>query len=173
MVKISIILGDITKIKADAIINASGKHFGSVVGSGVDGAIFNNAGSELRKEAREVQSKQCPNGLEIGQAVITKGYNLPAKFIIHTLGPRYYSENINLLKNCYINCLRLAEEKNCSSIAFPAISTGAYGCPIEKSTEIVKEVLDNFKSEIIQEVILVLWKKEDYEVYKKYFQINL
>jgi len=165
--KIHIVLGDITRIKADVIVNASGKHFGSAIGSGVDGAIFNKAGPELQKEAREVMSKQCPNGLEVGQVVITKGYNLPAKFIIHTVGPRVYCEDFNKLKDCYINSLKLAETNNCKSIAFPAISTGAYGCSIERSAEIVKEVLDNFRSNIIKKIILVLWTKEDYNVYIK------
>ena len=163
--KITIIKGDITKIKADAIVNAAGVGFGNAIGGGVAGAIRRAAGLELVKECRQLSKDKYPNGLPTGEAVITKAYNLPAKIIIHTVGPRYYSEDINLLKNCYVNCLNLAEENNCESIAFPAISTGAFGCPIEKSAEIVKEILENFKSEIIKEVILVLFDEGDLGVY--------
>jgi O-acetyl-ADP-ribose deacetylase (regulator of RNase III) len=167
--KVSIIRGDITKIEADAIVNASGKHFGSAIGSGVDGAIFRSAGPELIIEAREIMRTQCPNGLDVGQAVLTKAYNLSAKFIIHTVGPRCYSEDAEKLRDCYLNCLKLAEMNSCKSIVFPAISTGAYGCSTEKSAEIVRSVLDGYKSEKIQEIILVLFDEKDYNVYKKAF----
>ncbi|MBI2629848.1 macro domain-containing protein [Candidatus Pacearchaeota archaeon] len=146
--KLTIIKGNITKVKADAIVNAA--HHTLMGGGGVDGAIHKAAGKELLEEYIKLRGEKLPDGLGTGEAIVTKAYNLPAKFIIHTVGPRYYSENINLLENCYINCLKLAEENNCESIAFPAISTGAYGCPIEKSAEIVKKVLNNFKSKIIK-----------------------
>jgi O-acetyl-ADP-ribose deacetylase (regulator of RNase III) len=161
--KISILQGDLTKVKADAIVNAA--HHTLMGGGGVDGAIHKNAGSELIEECIKLRNDKLPNGLRTGEAVATKAYNLPAKIIIHTVGPRYYSDNLDLLKNCYINSLKLAEDNGCKSIAFPAIATGAYGTPIEKSAEIVKEVLDNYKSNIIKEVILVLFDKEDFEVY--------
>jgi O-acetyl-ADP-ribose deacetylase (regulator of RNase III) len=161
--KISIIQGDITNVKADAIVNAA--HHTLMGGGGVDGSIHKNAGSELIEECIKLRNDKLPNGLATGEAVATKAYNLPAKIIIHTVGPRYYSDNLDLLKNCYINSLKLAEDNSCNSIAFPAIATGAYGTPIEKSAEIVKEVLENYKSNIIEEVILVLFDKEDFEVY--------
>ena len=163
--KISIVKGDITKIKADAIVNAANS--GMLGGGGVDGAIRRAAGPGLQEECVRLRKETIPNGLETGKAIMTKAYNFPAKIIIHTVGPRYYSGDINLLKNCYTNCLKLAEENNCESIAFPVISTGAYGCPIEKSAEIVSEVLEKFKSDIIKEIILVLFNEEDYEMYKK------
>ena len=165
--KLTIIQGNITKVKADAIVNAA--HHTLMGGGGVDGAIHKNAGSALIEECIRLRNDKLPNGLATGEAVPTKAYNLPARIIIHTVGPRYYSDNLDLLKNCYINSLKLAEDNGCKSIAFPAISTGAYGTPIEKSVEIVKEVLDNYNSEIIEEIILVLFKKEDFEVYKKEF----
>jgi len=167
MVNIQLILGDITKIKADAIVNAAGVGFGNAIGGGVAGAIRRAAGDGLVKECQQLTKEKYPNGLPTGEAVVTKAYNLPAKFIIHTVGPRYYKEDISLLKKCYLDCLKLAEENKCASIAFPAISTGAYGCPIEKSAEIVKEVLNNFKSEIVQEIKLVLYGQENFEVYSK------
>jgi O-acetyl-ADP-ribose deacetylase (regulator of RNase III) len=163
-VKITIIQGDITKIKADAIVNAANK---TLLGcGGVDGAIHRTAGKELFKECLQIRKEKYPNGLPIGEAVATKAYNLPAKIIIHTVGPRYSSENLNLLKNCYINSLKIAEENKCKTIAFPSISTGAYGAPIEKTVKIVKEVLNNYNSKIIKEVILVLYCEEDYKIYK-------
>jgi len=161
--KITILKGDITKVKADAIVNAANS--GMLGGGGVDGAIRRAAGPGLQEECVKLRKDTIPNGLETGKTIITKAYNLPAKIIIHTVGPRYYSGNIDLLKECYSNCLKLAKENKCESIAFPAISTGAYGCPIEKSAEIVSEVLDNFKSEIIKEIILVLFDENDFNVY--------
>jgi len=163
--KITILQGDITKIKADAIVNAAGVGFGNAIGGGVAGAIRRVAGDELVEECQQLTKEKYPHGLPTGEAVATKAYNLSANLIIHTVGPRYYKEDVNLLKNCYVNCLKVAEENNCKSIAFPAISTGAYGCPIEKSAEIVKEILDGFRSNVIQEIKLVLYKKEDYNVY--------
>jgi len=168
--KIIILQGDITKVKADAIVNAA--HNTLMGGGGVDGAIHKNAGNELIEECIKLRNDKLPNGLATGEAVATKAYNLPAKIIIHTVGPRYYSDNLDLLKNCYINSLKLAEDNSCNSIAFPAIATGAYGTPIEKSAEIVKEVLDNYKSNIIEEVILVLFDKEDFEVYNRIIKNN-
>ena len=161
--KITILRGDITKVKADAIVNAA--NYTLLGGGGVDGAIHRAAGPGLQEECVKLRKEAIPNGLETGNAVATKAYNLPAKIIVHTVGPKYYSGDISLLRNCYVNCLKLAEEKGCESIAFPAISTGAYGCPIEKSAETVSKVLGNFKSEIIKEIILVLFDEEDFKVY--------
>ena len=163
--KISIIKGDITQVKADAIVNAANS--GMLGGGGVDGAIRRAAGPGLQEECIKLRKETIPNGLETGKAIVTKAYNLSAKIIIHTVGPRYYSGDIGLLKNCYTNCLKLAEENDCGSIAFPAISTGAYGCPIEKSAEIVSKVLAKFQSNVIKEIILVLFDQEDFEVYNK------
>ena len=167
--KISIVKGDITKIKVDAIVNAANS--GMLGGGGVDGAIRRAAGLGLQDECVKLRKETIPNGLETGKAIVTKAYNLPAKIIIHTVGPRYYSGNINLLKDCYINSLKLAEENNCESIVFPAISTGAYGCPIEKSAEIVKEILVNYQSNVIKEIILVLFDEEDFKIYHKTFGV--
>jgi len=167
MTKIKIVLGDITKLKVDAIVNAAGVGFGNAIGGGVAGAIRRAAGEGLVKECQRIRKEKYPEGLPTGKAVITKAYDLPAKFIVHTVGPRYYSEDKNLLKNCYINSLKLAEENSCKSIAFPAISTGAYGMPLEESAKIVKEILKNYNSNIIEEIILVLYDPKDLEVYKK------
>ncbi len=166
--KISIIQGDITKIKVDAIVNAANS--GMLMGGGVDGAIRRAAGKSLQEECVKLRREKIPEGLKTGEAILTKAYNLTAKIIIHTVGPRCYSQDINLLEKCYVNCLRLAEENNCETIAFPAISTGAYGCSIEKSAEIVKRVLNNYKSKGIREVRLVLFSEDDFGVYERVFE---
>lgn len=165
--RISIVQGDITTIAADAIVNAANPNL--MGGSGVDGAIHKAAGPELDTACREIIDKSYPHGLTVGAAVATRAYNLPARIIIHTVGPIYGRQDINLLMSCYRNSLRLAEENRCRTIAFPAISTGAYGVPMKRSAEIVKRILQFFKSELIEEIILVLYSKGDYETYKEVF----
>jgi len=165
--QIQIIKGDITKLKADAIINAANSSL--LGGGGVDGAIHNAAGIGLIEECKRIRDEKFPSGLPTGQAVITKAYGLFSKFVIHTVGPVYNRDDINLLRNCYLNCLRLAEEYGCKSVLFPAISTGVYGVPIEISAKLVKDVLDKFESSIIDEIGLVLHNEPEYQVYRKYF----
>lgn len=162
--KLEILQGDITKISADAIVNAANKTL--LGGGGVDGAIHRAAGPELLAECKML------GGCETGEAKITKGYNLPAKFVIHTVGPVWYGGNNNeddLLANCYKNSLKLAIENNCKSIAFPAISTGVYRFPFERATKIaiktVKEFLKNYAE--IEKVIFVCFSKEDFEKYNE------
>jgi len=165
--KISIIQGDITSVAADAIVNAANSSL--LCSGGIDGAINRAAGPELETACREIIDKNFPHGLPPGQAVATKAYNLKAKIIIHTVGPIYGRQDINLLMNCYRNSLKLAEENRCRTIAFPAISTGAYGVPTQKSAEIVKRVLQFFKSQVVEEILLVLYSKNDYDTYKEVF----
>ena len=162
--KVSIINGDITKVKADVIVNAANHSL--LGGGGVDGVIHRAAGPQLLKECKEL------NGCETGEAKMTKAYNLNAKIIIHTVGPIYEKDDINLLKKCYVNSLRIAEINLYKTIAFPAISTGVYGVPIEESAKIVKEVLDSYKTIDSMEVILVLFSKSDFEAYKKEFGVK-
>jgi O-acetyl-ADP-ribose deacetylase (regulator of RNase III) len=161
---IDLILGDITKIKADAIVNAANETL--LGGGGVDGAIHKAAGPLLLQECKTL------GGAYPGDAKITHGYNLPAKWVIHTVGPRYKGkkEDEEILKRCYENSLCIARSYHLYSIAFPSISTGAFGYPIEKAAPIaintVKEFLEK-RDYLGMRVIFVLHSKRDFEVYKK------
>jgi len=166
--EIKIIKGDITKVKVDAIVNATNKTL--LGGGGVDGAIHRAAGPELLEECKKL------GGCETGEAKITRGYNLPAKYVIHTVGPIWqggeYNEEENLA-SCYKNSLKLAVENNIKSIAFPSISTGAYGFPIEKAAPIALREVKNFleKNRAIEQVIFVLFSETDFQIYQNLARI--
>jgi O-acetyl-ADP-ribose deacetylase (regulator of RNase III) len=160
--RIEIIEGDITKLKVDAIVNAANTSL--LGGGGVDGAIHRAAGPELLDECRQL------NGCPTGEAKITKGYKLPACWVIHTVGPRWHGGQRNeeeLLANCYRNSMTLAEKHRLRSIAFPSISTGAYGFPIERASRIalteIQKFLDGNTS--VETVIAICFGKQDYQVY--------
>ncbi|HOI28196.1 MAG TPA: O-acetyl-ADP-ribose deacetylase [Melioribacteraceae bacterium] len=163
MGNIEIILGDITELKVDAIVNAANRTL--LGGGGVDGAIHRAAGKELLDECRVL------GGCETGLAKITGGYNLPARFVIHTVGPVWQGGNKNedkLLEDCYRNSLQLAVEKGIKSIAFPAISTGSYSFPIERATKIAIRCVKNFltNNDSIEKVIFVCFSSNDYRFYE-------
>ncbi len=137
--RIEIVHGDITKLKVDAIVNAANSSL--LGGGGVDGAIHRAAGHELLEYCKKL------NGCPTGEAKISPGFKLPAKFVIHTVGPVWHSGNHNeenFLAGCYKNSLRLAVENKIKTIAFPAISTGVYGYPIEAASETAIKVVREF-----------------------------
>jgi len=164
---LEVIQGDITKLNVDAIVNAANKSL--LGGGGVDGAIHRAAGQGLLEECRTL------NGCETGQAKVTGAHQLPCKYIIHTVGPVWKGGQNNeegLLRNCYVNCMQLADKKNVVSIAFPNISTGVYGFPKQKAAEIaiaaVQQELD--KSINVKQVTFVTFDEENYNLYTALLQ---
>ena len=162
--KISVKKGDITKEKADAIVNAANPAL--LGGGGVDGAIHRAAGPGLLEECRKL------GGCRHGEARITKGYNLPAEFVIHTPGPVYKDGKhgeADTLRSSYKNSMKLAKNNNLKSIVFPAISTGVYGFPKKEGAEIaIKTVVDFMLNEnYLIEVTFIQFDNENYEIYNK------
>lgn len=170
--RISIIQGDITKLEVDAIVNAANSSL--MGGGGVDGAIHRAGGPIILSECREIVDRQ---GLcTTGEAVITSGGNLPAKFVIHTVGPVWnggYNNEVQLLENAYLNSMKLAIENSIKTIAFPNISTGVYGFPKDKAAEIAVKVVTKFLSENdqIRQVYFVCFDQENYELYRQFNSI--
>src|SRR5690625_4366657 len=168
--KISLVQGDITKQKVDAIVNAANESL--LGGGGVDGAIHRAAGPELLEECRKL------NGCPTGEAKITNGYKLPAKYVIHTVGPIWRggdNDEDRLLANCYKNSLKLASDNNIKSIAFPSISTGVYGYPIELASRIALTEIQNFikSTKEIEKVVIVCFDEEDFQTYQEaYKELN-
>lgn len=161
-----IILGDITKEAADAIVNAANTSL--LGGGGVDGAIHRAAGPELLAECLML------HGCKTGQAKITKGYRLPSKYVIHTPGPVWTGgrkDEEQLLQSCYENCLKLAAENGCRSVAFPSISTGVYRFPLKKASGIaVRTILEFLKIHPDMEIRMVCFDMETLGYYERALQ---
>ena len=163
--RVAVVKGDITRLEVDAIVNAANPSL--LGGGGVDGAIHRRAGAELRGECRTL------GGCETGQAKITKGYRLPARYVIHTVGPVWHGGHHNepeLLASCYKQCLALAGEHAIASIAFPSISTGVYGYPMKEAAEIaVREVRRHLERDDtpVQSVVFVVFGKAAFDTYSR------
>jgi O-acetyl-ADP-ribose deacetylase (regulator of RNase III) len=161
--KLKAILGDITKLKVDAIVNAAQSSL--VRGGGVDGAIHQAAGRELQEECLTL------NGCETGDAKTTKAYGLPAKYVIHTVGPVWRPRHLDgteeeLLASCYRRSLEVADQLGIKSIAFPAISTGIYGFPKELAAKIAVAVSTSFTGNV-ESIFFVCFDDETYTIYDR------
>ena len=165
--QISILKGDITQIAVDAIINAANTSL--LGGGGVDGAIHRRGGAAILAECQKIRAKQ--GGCAVGEAVITTAGNLPAKYVIHTVGPTWFNGEKNepiLLENAYRNSFKLADHLGLKTIAFPNISTGIYRFPKQLAAQIaVKVINDELKqSQSVQEVVFVCFDDENFNIYQ-------
>lgn len=163
---IELIKADITKISVDAIVNAANSSL--LGGGGVDGAIHRAGGKRILDECIAIRNRQ--GKCKTGEAVVTSAGNLPAKYVIHTVGPIWNNDEekcTKLLANCYKNSLKLAESLSVKTISFPNISTGVYRFPKDLAAKIAIQEVKNFESEIIEKVTLVCFDEENEEIYKQ------
>ncbi|ADJ28210.1 O-acetyl-ADP-ribose deacetylase [Nitrosococcus watsonii] len=165
--RITIMQGGITKMEVDAIINAANQTL--LGGGGVDGAIHRAAGPELKEECRSL------GGCKTGEAKLTRGYQLPARYIIHTVGPIWKGGQRNedqLLAQCYRNSLAIALAKGISTLAFPSISTGAYGFPLKQACRIALQEVKTFLGQdtTIKQIYFVCFSEQDFKQYQEAFQ---
>lgn len=162
---IELIKGDITEIPADAIVNAANSSL--LGGGGVDGAIHRVGGKRILEECIQIRNRQ--GKCKTGEAVVTSAGNLPAKHVIHTVGPVWNGneeKSSEFLRKCYKNSLQLAEKLGVETIAFPNISTGIYKFPKKLAGKVAVETVRNFQSDIIKKVIFVCFDKENEMLYK-------
>jgi len=168
--ELELIKADITDVEADVIVNAANSTL--MGGGGVDGAIHRKGGPKILEECKRLRATEWPDGLPTGCAAITSGGNLKAKHVIHTVGPIWHGgfhDEAKLLKQAYRSSLKLAVTNGLKTIAFPSISTGAYGYPVEEASHVavgtVREFLE--KEDKIERVIFVLFSERDFEIYLK------
>ena len=165
---LELVMGDITDIQAEAIVNAANSTL--LGGGGVDGAIHFKGGPRILEECKRIRATEWPDGLPTGNAVITSGGNLKAKHVIHTVGPiwrgGFYGES-KLLRQAYWNSLKLAVANGLKTIAFPSISTGAYRFPITDACRVAIGAIKDFleKEDKLERVIFVLFSQRDFEIY--------
>ena len=168
--KIRIVQGDITDVDADAIVNAANPTL--MGGGGVDGAIHRKGGPTILEECKRIRASEWPKGLPTGKAVITSGGSLKAKHVIHTVGPIWHGGSHgepDLLADAYENSLELASSKKLKTVAFPSISTGVYGYPIEKASRTALTTVKRFieRKSTLREITFVLFTEHDLEIYKE------
>ena len=163
-------VGDITDVEADAIVNAANSSL--LGGGGVDGAIHRKGGPKILEECKQIRATQWRDGLPTGRAVITSGGNLKAKHVIHTVGPVWFGGfhvEAELLKQAYRNSLALAVSNGIKTIAFPSISTGAYGYPTEEASRVAIKTIKTFleDKDKLEKIIMVLYSERDFAIYLK------
>ncbi|THH41346.1 O-acetyl-ADP-ribose deacetylase [Neolewinella litorea] len=169
--RISLHRGDITTLKVDAIVNAANSSL--LGGGGVDGAIHRAGGPEILKACQEIRARQ--GGCPTGEAVVTTAGQLPAKYVIHTVGPVWAggtADEAELLASCYRNSLQRAEEIGCRTVAFPNISTGVYGYPRRAAAEVALAAVRKFPARTVEEVIFVCFDGENYSLYDRLLKVS-
>jgi len=169
--RVILLIGDISQQSVDAIVNAANSSL--MGGGGVDGAIHRAGGPQIQAECKEVRRTRFPNGLPTGEAVITSGGKLPARYVIHTVGPikgQAGEADAELLAACYRNCLSLAVEHDLKTIAFPSISTGAFGYPRHEAALVSSKAIASFLAQdaVLQEVRLVFFSSADAQIFLKH-----
>ena len=167
--KVMAIVGDITEQVVDAVVNAANPELGG--GSGVNGAIRRAGGPEIQEYCQKIRATTHPNGLPVGQSVITPGGKLPAKWVIHTVGPKYGQHDgkeVELLASCYRTALDLAESHKFRSIAFPAISTGVYGYPVQEAAKVASKTIQEQLPKIraLKEIRMVFVSAEQLRLFQ-------
>nr|WP_026211400.1 O-acetyl-ADP-ribose deacetylase [Lewinella cohaerens] len=168
MMQIKLLKGDITQLEVDAIVNAANTSL--LGGGGVDGAIHRAGGKAILDECIQIRNRQ--GGCDVGEAVITTAGKLPAKFVIHTVGPHWnegQSDEKQKLKNCYLNSLKLAEENKLQSIAFPNISTGVYRYPKAAAAAIAIDAVRNASLMSVETIYFICFDEENYRLYDQLF----
>ena len=168
--RVVIVVGDITRQNVNAIVNAANSTL--LGGAGVDGAIHSAGGPSILEACREIRRTQYPDGLPAGEAVLTTAGNLPAQFVIHTVGPvygRHAGSEAQLLAACYQNSLALAVKHSLASIAFPAISTGAFGYPPSEAAAVSSAAVEEFigGNDTLKEVRLIFFQQRDADEFLK------
>ena len=166
--KVCLVQGDITDMETDAVVNAANSSL--MGGGGVDGAIHRRGGPSILEQCKRLRAREWPGGLPTGKAAVTTGGNLKAKYVIHTVGPVWRGGNQRepeLLAEAYRNSLKLAVSKGLKTVAFPSISTGAYGYPIEQASRIALATAKEFleREDNLDRVVFVLFSRDDLEVY--------
>ena len=169
--RVVVVVGDITLLNVDAIVNAANASL--LGGAGVDGAIHRAGGRHILEACREIRRTTHPQGLPTGEAVITTGGDLPARYVIHTVGPvfgQHRGEEASLLAACYTNSLALASNQSLTSIAFPAISTGAFGYPLPQAATVLSQAVESYLADDKQlaEVRLVFFQSSDAAMFLKH-----
>jgi O-acetyl-ADP-ribose deacetylase (regulator of RNase III) len=183
--RVRVVVGDITRQETDAVVNAANSSL--LGGAGVDGAIHRVGGAQILEACREIRRTLYPEGLPSGEAVITTGGLLPARYVIHTVGPiwgHHAGREAELLAACYRNSLALAVEHELNSIAFPAISTGAYGYPTQEAAQVASQAIRDFLQGVrgvedqkgvqggLQEVRLVFFSSPDAETFLRHHKFE-
>jgi O-acetyl-ADP-ribose deacetylase (regulator of RNase III) len=166
MPRITLVRGDITEQAVDAIVNAANSTL--MGGGGVDGAIHRRGGPEILEACKRIRAERYPDGLPAGQAVATTGGRLPATWVIHTVGPVYSKreDRSAFLASCHTESLKVADEVGAKTMAFPAISTGVYGYPVDEAAPVAIDAIRNTDTEV-EEVRFVLFDQEAYDVFAR------